>query len=234
MNKVLDFETYLIVSHKKFEIYLLDLKSFKNLYKKEFYYQSDQKKVDFNLLSEFLENNIFKIEKVAGNFVTNLNVVIENFLNLNFDLSVKKKYYSGNITNIFLENILLEVNDLFQESYSKYKLMHMLINKYTIDGVSYPSLKGKINGDEISLEIRLISISNLVIFEIENILKRYQIQVDNYLDKIYVGEFLEDEKLDISQKAHKLLNGFNINEVRIISKTPQKHGFFEKFFQLFS
>ena len=234
MNDVVDFETYLIISHKKFEIQLLDIKNFKNLYQKEFNYETDLEKIDLNFLSEFLEMNIFRIEKVAGNFVNNINVIIENNSILNFDLSLKKKNYSGNITNSFLENTLSDAKDLFQESYSQHKLMHMLINKYIIDGISYTSLKDKINSDEIFLEIKLISISNSIIFEIENILKRYQIQVNNYLDKAYIKDFYKDEKIDISHKAHKLLSGSNINEVRIISKTSQKQGFFEKFFQLFS
>ena len=234
MNDVEDFETFLIISHKKFEIHLLDIKNFKNLYKKEFNYETDLEKIDLNFLSEFLEMNIFRIEKVAKNFVNNINVIIENNSILNFDLSLKKKNYSGNITNIFLEKTLSDAKDLFEESYSQYKLMHMLINKYIIDGVSYSSLKDKINSDEIFLEIKLIAISNSIIFEIENILKRYQIQVNNYLDKAYIKDFHKDEKIDISHKAHKLLSGSNINEVRIISKTSQKQGFFEKFFQLFS
>ncbi len=112
--------------------------------------------------------------------------------------------------------------------------MHILINKYTINGISYKFLQDKIDSDEIFLEIKLISISNLVIFEIENILKKYQIQVNNYLDKAYIEDFYKDEKIDISQMAHKLLNGSNINEIRMTSKTLQKQGFFEKFFQLFS
>ena len=234
MNDVIDFETYLIISHKKFEIYLLDIKNFKKLYKKEFNFETDLEKIDLNLLSEFLETNIFAIEKAVGNFVNNINIIIENNSTLNFNLSLKKKNYSGNITNSFLENTILDAKDLFQESYSQHKLMHMLINKYIIDGTSYTSLKDKINSDEIFLEIKLISISNSIIFEIENILKRYQIQVNNYLDKAYIKDFYKDEKIDISHKAHKLLSGSNINEVRIISKTSQKQGFFEKFFQLFS
>ena len=234
MNEVIDFETYLIISHKKFEIYLLDIKNFKNLYKKEFNYETDLEKIDLNLLSEFLEKNIFAIEKAVGNFVNNINIIIENNSILNFNLSLKKKNYSGNITNSFLENTLSDAKDLFQESYSQNKLMHMLINKYIIDGISYSSLKDKINSDEIFLEIKLISISNSIIFEIENILKRYQIQVNNYLDKAYIKDFYKNEKIDISLKAHKLLSGSNINEVRIISKTYQKQGFFEKFFQLFN
>ena len=85
--------------------------------------------------------------------------------------------------------MLTDVKDLFKENYNQYKLMHMIINKYIIDGISYSSLKDKINNDEIFLEIKLISISNSIIFEIENILKKYQIQVNNYLDKSYVKDF---------------------------------------------
>ena len=233
MNEVTDFETYLIISNEKFEINLLDVKNFKNLYKNEFRYQIYLEKIDLNLLSEFIENNIFRIEKVAGNFVNNINVIIENNSILNFNLGIKKKNYSGKITNLFLEKTLSEIKDLFQESYNQYKLMHMIINKYTIDGIGYSFLEDKINTDEIFLEIKLIAISNLFVFEIERILKRYQIQVNNYQDKTYIKDFYNDEKIDISHKAHKLLSGLNRNEVRIISKTSEKLGFFEKFFQLF-
>ena len=233
MNDVINFETYLVISHKKFEIYLLEIKNFKNLYRQQFTYQTDLEKIDLNLLSEFLEKNIFMIEKLAGNFVKNINIIIEDNSILNFNLSVKKKNYSGNITNLFLEKTLSDINDLFKENYNQYRLMHMLINKYIIDGESYSFLRDKINSNEIFLEIKLISISNLIIFKIENILKKYQIQVNNYLDKAYIKNFYKDEKIDISHKAHKLLNGLNINEVRITSKSSQKQGFFEKFFQLF-
>ena len=234
MNEAIDFETYLVISNDKFEIYLLDIKNFKNLYKKEFKYQTDLEKIDLNLLDEFLEKNIFSIEKVAGSFVNKINVIIQNKTILNLDLSVKKKNYSQNISDVFLKNILTDIKDLFKESYREYKLMHMLINKYIINEEIYTSLKDEINSDEICLEIKLISISNLIVFEIENILKKYQIQVINYFDKEYLKDFFKDEQLEISYMANKTLNGINNNEVLLTSKNTKKLGFFEKFFQLFS
>ena len=95
MIEAIDFETYLIISPEKFEIYLLDIKNFKNLYKKEFEYQTNSEKIDLNLLSEFLEKNIFRIEKTVDTFVNNINVIIENNSNLNLELSVKKKIIQG-------------------------------------------------------------------------------------------------------------------------------------------
>ncbi len=146
----------------------------------------------------------------------------------------KKKNYSGEITNVILESMLIDIKDLFKESYNQRKLIHMIINKYKIDGVNHSSLQDKIINDEICLEISLISISNLILYEIEKILKKYQIQVNYYLEKGYVNDFFQNEELDISHKANKLLNGQNKNEVKITSKSSKKQGFFEKFFQLFS
>ena len=234
MNKEIDFETYLIISYGKFEIFLLDNKNHENIYQEEFKFRDVSEKLDFNLLNDFLENNIFKIEKLAGNFVNNINIVIENKSILTSNIGIKKKNYTGEITDIILESMLTDVKDLFKENYNQYKLIHMIIDKYIIDGVSYSSLQDQISNDEICLEIKLISIPNLLILEIENILKKYQIQVNNFLDKGYVKDFFLDEQLDISQMAHKLKNGMNNNEVLITSKSSKKLGFFEKFFQLFS
>ncbi|WP_440690670.1 hypothetical protein [Candidatus Pelagibacter sp. HIMB1782] len=234
MNEAIDFETYLVISNDKFEIYLLDIKNFENLYKKEFKYQTDLEKIDLNLLDEFLEKHIFSIEKVAGSFVNKINLIVQNKTILNLDLSIKKKNYSQNISDVFLKNILTDVKDLFKESYREYKLIHMLINKYIVNEKSYTSLKDETNSDEICLEIKLISISNSIVFEIENILKKYQIQVINYFDKEYLKDFFKDEQLEISHMANKILNGINNNEVLLTSKNTKKLGFFEKFFQLFS
>ena len=195
------------------------------------------------LASDLLTFNALAINKQIQKFYERLNhsdqivnndLIIQNKTILNLDLSVKKKNYSQNISDVFLKNILTDIKDLFKESYREYKLMHMLINKYIINEEIYTSLKDEINSDEICLEIKLISISNLIVFEIENILKKYQIQVINYFDKEYLKDFFKDEQLEISYMANKILNGINNNEVLLTSKNTKKLGFFEKFFQLFS
>ncbi|WP_440693003.1 hypothetical protein [Candidatus Pelagibacter sp. HIMB1695] len=234
MNKEINFETYLIISYEKFEIFLLDIKNHKDIYQEELKFRDVSEKLDFNLLNEFLENNIFKIEKLAGNFINNINIVIENKSILTSNISIKKKNYTGEITYVLLESMLTDVKDLFKENYNQYKLIHMIIDKYIIDGISYSSLQDQISNNEVCLEIKLISISNIIILEIENILKKYQIQVNNFLDKGYVKDFSLIKQLDISQMAHNLKNGMNKNEIQISSKFSKKLGFFEKFFQLFS
>jgi len=233
MNKEIDFETYLIISYEKYEIFLLDIKNHKNIYQEELKFRDVSEKLDFNFLNDFLENNIFKIEKLVGNFINKINIVIENKSILTSNISIKKNY-TGEVTSVILESMLTDIKDLFKENYNQYKLIHMIIDKYIIDGVVYSSLQNQISNKEICLEIKLILMSNLIIFKIENILKQYQIQVNNYLEKRYLKDFFLDKQLNISQMAHELKNGINNNEVRLTSKSPKKLGFFEKFFQLFS
>ena len=84
MTEELSLDAYLSISQKKFEIYLLDKKNLKNIYKKEFYLEQDIDQIDYNLLSNFLDKNIFKIEKLTGNFLKSISVIIENHKILNF------------------------------------------------------------------------------------------------------------------------------------------------------
>ena len=91
MTKELSFEAYLSITHKKFGIYLLDKENLKNIYKQELDIDTDTDLIDYNLLSSFLDKNIFKIEKLIGKFLKSIVVIIENKQILNFSIGIKKK-----------------------------------------------------------------------------------------------------------------------------------------------
>jgi hypothetical protein len=50
----------------------------------------------------------------------------------------------------------------------------------------------------------------------------------------YVKSFFGDDAMELCNMANKLNNGLNQNEVQLVSKSIEKRGFFERFFQLFS
>ena len=91
MSKDINLETFLNVSSKRFGIYLFDVISFKNLYVNELVVENEIKSIDFDLLKQFLDNNIYKIEKKIGKFVKNIVVIINNEKILSLDLGIKKK-----------------------------------------------------------------------------------------------------------------------------------------------
>ena len=91
MTEEIPFEVYLIISKENYGIYLLDKKNLKNIYKREIYLENNTDLIDYNLLSNFLDKNIFKIEKLIGNFLKTIFLVIQNNQILKFSIGIKKK-----------------------------------------------------------------------------------------------------------------------------------------------
>ena len=127
MSEELSFEAYLSISNTKFEIYLLDKKNLKNIYKEEINVVKEKDFIDYNLLSKFLDKNIFKIEKLIGKFIKNISIIIENNKILNLKVGIMKKNDEKTISKNYLESTLTEVKDLFKENYQDYKIMHVLL-----------------------------------------------------------------------------------------------------------
>jgi len=234
MTEELSFEAYLSISQKKFGIYLLDKKNLKNIYKEELLIENDRDLIDYILLNSFLDKNIFKIEKLVGNFLKSIVVIIENKQILNVSIGIKKKNYGEKINQYYLENSLAELKNLFKQNYQNKKIMHFLINKYLIDGINYTSFDKEIDGEEMCVEVNFISVSNILIKEITDVLEKYQIKINCLFEKKYIKNFFKEENLDLSLIAFRIQSGHNNNEIVLAPKSMKKRGFFEKFFQLFS
>jgi len=234
MTEKLSFEAYLSISQKKFGIYLLDKKNLKNIYKEELLIENDRDLIDYILLNSFLDKNIFKIEKLVGDFLKSIVVIIENKQILNISIGIKKKNYGEKINQRYLESSLTELKNLFKENYQNNKIMHFIVDRYLIDGDNYTSFDEEVDGDNICVEVKFISISNSLIKEISNVLEKYQIKIGHIFEKKYIKSFFEDQNLDLSLIAFKIQSGYNQYEIALVPKSLKKRGFFEKFFQLFS
>ena len=233
MSKELNLENYLSISSNKFAIYSFDTNSLKNLYKEEIIINQNNKFIDFDLLQNFLDKNIFKIENLNGKFIKNIFLIFDDKNILNLKIGIKKKNYNNFINRDYLENLLKEAKELFSENYQNEKIIHLIINKYLINGKSYSLLEDDLDSDNLALELQFKSISKNFINDIDNVLQKYQIKVVKSLDGSYVKNLFNND-LELSEMCHKIMSGYNENEVRFIPKTSKKLGFFEKFFQLFS
>ncbi len=232
MNKEQNLENYFSISPNKIGIYLFDTKKLKNLYKDELIIDENINSLDFSILKKFLDNNIFKIEKLSGKFVENIFLILEDKKIFNLEIGIKKKNYNFSITRESLENSLIEAKDLFRENYPTQEIMHMVINKYYINNKSFTSFEENLKSNHITLEIKFKSISNNLVLNLNKLFENYQIKIIKYLDGDYVRN-LFDENIELTEMSHRILKGYNENEVAFLPKNPKKLGFFEKFFQLF-
>ena len=147
---------------------------------------------------------------------------------------MKKKNYGEKINKHYFQSSLIELKDLFKENYQNNKIMHFIVNRYLIDGVNYKSFDKEIDGDHICVEVNFISVPNILIREIRNVIEKYQMKIDGLFEMKYIKNNFEGEPIDLPTMAFKIQSGYNQNEIALVPKIIKKTGFFEKFFQLFS
>lgn len=225
---------YLNISKKKYEIYLYDIRNLKIIYKNDIELGNQNQSIDLSVLSKFLEENIFKIEKLTSKFIKNIFLIITTDNILNVEIGIKKKSYEGIINKRIIENAITEIKDIFRENYQDYKIMHILINKFTVNDKTQSEFTNNLDGDKLCLEIKFLSIPNIYILEFDKILAKYQIKIIRYFDQTYIKNLFHENKIEIPLMIEKVISGFNKNEVNLVQKNYKKLGFFEKFFQIFN
>jgi hypothetical protein len=225
------FETFLYISKNKYQIFVQDKDNLKNIFNEEI--EVDDQ-IELDNLSKFLDDNIYKIEKIVNRFIRNIILIIENEKILSTDISIKKNNYEKNTSQKYFETNLIEVKDIFKESYHDQIIMHMVIINKDKNDNSLIFHDSNINDNYFYLEVKFISILNSFTFIYEELLKKHHIKIKKYMSGSYIKSFLNKEQSEFSIMANQLNNGLNKNEVKLVSKTRENKGFFERFFQLFS
>ena len=230
MIEDLDFETFLYISNNKYQIFVYDKIDHKNLYNKEIKIGN---KIELNNLSKFLDENIYKIEKKINTFIKNIILIIEDDKILDVAISVKKKKNENQILQKYLENSLVEVKNIFRENYQNQIIMHMIVVNDDENEKNF-LLNNNNNDDYLFLEVNFISITNNFTFYFDKLLESHQIKISRYMSCKYIKSYISEDSMELPMMANKLNNGFNKNEIKLVSKTSENKGFFERFFQLFS
>ena len=112
--------------------------------------------------------------------------------------------------------------------------MHMVIINKDKNENNLLSNNDNINDDYLYLEVNFISIQDSFTFIYDKLLEKHQITIEQYMSGGYIKSFLSENENELTKMANQINNGFNKNEVRLVSKNTKNKGFFERFFQLFS
>ncbi len=234
MNEKLDFEIFLLIGNEKFVINVLNLNENKFIFEKEKLFESTSYEFQILKLNEFLNDNILKIEKKIKKFVTKIHLILDTDKFFPIQLSIKNNNNGNIITKTSLVYPLNEAKILCDKTIGKKKIIHMLVNNYKINGNDFISLPNDLSCNYFYLDIKFLCLSNEYLSNLENVFKKYQISIDRILDFDYVNNFFESQDLNLFEKAKKITDGCNVNEVKFIDKINENKGFFEKIFSFFS
>ena len=225
MNSIQKFETFLNLGLTEFNISVFD-DSQSLIY--------EDKSTKEKSLNEFLDKNIYKIEKLTNDFIKNINLVVETDEFTSIKTSIKKNFLGKKITEIEMKHMLFEIKEQIKENNPTKSIIHMLIEKYMINGQPYKELNQEINCHQLNLEMKFICLSNEYIKNLNSNFKNYQITINRIISANYANSFFNQKNLSTNELAFKIFAGENTNEVQFIPKNSRKMGFFEKFFNMFN
>ena len=233
MKNKLEHKIFLFLSIDRFTIVALNSID-ELIYKKEIFINNKSNQIDLNFLDNFLNENIFKIEKRLDEFIKSIFLIIDHQNIFSICLSIKNKFDNVKINSDSMHKLLFEAKSCCNKTLEDLDILHMKIDQFCIDGTYFKSLPEKKNCNNLSIDVTYICLPKRITKNIEDVLRKYQISLDRILSLAYLNSFLDKKNENLYLTAQKILDGFNENEVYIADKNFKKLGFFERFFNFFN
>ena len=234
MIREADFQTYLYLNNTQYIIYVTDNKTNEKIYSEKLAIEENSTELKFRKMDEFLDSNILKIEKKLDSFIKDIYVILDSKEFHSIKLSIKKDNNGNLINSEALIHPLSDLKNLCQSNLLNKKIIHFFIEKYVIDNKFYTSLPENVNCNIFSLDTEFICLSKNLIENIEKILKKYHISINQILSAGYLEKFKDNTDNTIFTTASRIIAGHNSNEVLLTGKINKKQGFFERFFNFFN
>ena len=229
----LENKIFLFLGINKFTIVAINSTN-EFVYKGEKLINNQNNQIELDFLDNFLNENIFKIEKKLNKFVKNIFLIIDHQNIFPIRLSIKNKFDNIIINSNSIHKLILEAKSCCNKTLEDLDILHMKIDKFYIDGTYFETLPEKKKCNNLSIEVSYICMPKRISKTIEDVLRKYQISLDRILSLDYLNSFLNNKNENLYATAQKILDGFNENEVYIAHKNSKKLGFFEKFFNFFN
>ena len=234
MTKKIDYQTYLYLNRNQFIIYVAKIFTNEKIYSEKLTIEENSKELKFSKLDEFLGSNILKIEKKLNSFIKDIYVILDSEEFHSIKLSIKKDNNGNLINSDSLIHPLNDLKNLCQSNLFNKKIIHFFIEKYVIDNKFYTFLPENVKCNIFSLDTEFICLSKNLIENIEKILKKYHISINQILSAGYLEKFKDNTDNTIFTTASRIIAGHNSNEVLLTGKINKKQGFFERFFNFFN
>ena len=234
MIREADFQTYLYLNNTQYIIYVTDNKTNEKIYSEKLAIEENSTELKFRKMDEFLDSNILKIEKKLDSFIKDIYVILDSKEFHSIKLSIKKDNNGNLINSESLIHPLNDLKNLCQSNLQNKKIIHFLIENYLIDNKFFTTLPENVKCNIFSLDTEFICLSKNLIENIEKILKKYHISLNQILSASYLEKFKDGTDNTIFTTASRIISGHNSNEVLLIGKINKKQGFFERFFNFFN
>ena len=187
-------------------------------------------------LSNIIRDNIIKIEKKIGEFVNEINIILDLNKSTNIKLNIFKKKENLEVTHEDIKYLIQDARQQIIEQNKNLTILHILLENFYINKIKKTEISKDFSAEDFSIILNFICYPSEDILNFKNLLKKNQIKVNKFICSKYLESILEKdlpEELQISRAGIKTIMGMNQNEVQIVPKINKKHPFFERLFKFF-
>ena len=185
------------------------------------------------VLSKFVLEKVKDFEKEVGRFIEKVYVITDAKYN-KFSLSLKNKYDSDKIKETDVVRLISDAKQLISRYNKGFAILHLLVDKYIVDGEEYLEFPENRSYKEFIIEISFITVQNSTVKTLNKIFKDCNIEVKKIISHQYSSSFAEKSDISPCIAGKKVTDGINPSEVMMHNLYTKKQGLFEKMFNFFS
>ena len=184
------------------------------------------------ILTKFISEKVKDFEKHIGSFIEKVNLITDAKSD-RFSFSLKKKYDSNQLRKADVVKLISDAKQLFLRNNKNYTILHLLVDKYIVDGREYLDFPENVNYKEFVIDISFITVNSSTVKTLVKVLKDCNIELDKVISHKYSERFAEKSDISPCIAGKKVIDGINPSEVTIYSLNTKKQGIFEKMFNFF-
>ena len=231
-----NFHIYLEFSHTELNIAAFNKINNKLEYSNQKLYKSyfNNNELNFDILQNFVEENILEVEKAIGEFVKDIYLMIETPQSTSINLSVLKNNEGNKITKQDVMYLIQDAKQQILKSNSAIEIIHIITENYNLDNMNHNFLPLDTNCKKFSIDIKFICFPKDLLRNFEQLFLKQQIFINKFICSNYVKTFnSKNNEKHICEKGKEIVEGINKQEVVSIPKIVEKTGFFERLFHFF-
>ena len=189
--------------------------------------------LNLTILTKFILEKVKDFEKDVGSFIEKVNLITDAKYD-QFSLSLKNKYNSSKIKDTDVVRLINDAKKLIIKNNKNCFILHILVDKYIVDGKEYFEFPENLNYEEFIIDLRFITVQNSIVKTLNRILKDCNIEVKKIISHQYSSRFADKRDTSPCIAGKKVIEGINSSEVITQNVYSKKQGLFEKMFNFFS
>jgi len=149
--------------------------------------------LDLSITDKILEKTIHQIEKKTGEYLNNINLMLDSPDVLSISLSVLKKNENKFLIKEDIEYLIQDAKQQIINGYQDISIIHIVINNYKVNNIDYDSLPLNVKCNKFSIDIVFICFPKIIIKNLEILFSKHQVSIDHFICTSYAKSFTYKE-----------------------------------------